>query len=84
MAVVGVLESHTENIVGVELSFERDVTQGGVKGVLRRVEQTGRLHLLIVASALDSESAKRFERLGDGVDGACPRVFGLDYVKQVV
>ncbi len=84
LSVVGVLECHGQHFVGIQGAAGGDVSQSAVEGVLRRRQQTGAFHFLIVAATLDAECLQRLERLGYGVDIAGVGVFALYNGEQVI
>ena len=53
-AAVCVLIGNGKHLVGLQLCLERDVAEGSVDGILRRIEQTRLLKFLVVGTAIES------------------------------
>ena len=84
LTVVGIFVCNGKNLVGVYAALHRDIAESTVESILRRTEQSGALHFLIVLAALDAISRKRFEHLRDTVDVAGAGEVVLDDGKKVV
>ena len=56
-SAIGILIGHRQHLVGLQGGLERHIAQGGIQGVLRRVQQAGTLELLVVGATVESTHA---------------------------
>ena len=84
LSAIGVLERHGKHLIGSKCRLQRDVAQRAVECIFARSEQSGTLHLLIVASALDSVGFKGLQGSCHLGDFAGIGIVALHLLKQVV